>query len=47
MTSLPIIYFSVFDMEYQKNYDQTAASPSKVNRRKFFMTNPSLYKIGI
>ena len=47
MTSLPIIYFSVFDMEYQKNYDQTADSRLKVDRGKFFMTNPSLYKIGI
>lgn len=43
-TSVPIMYFALFDFEYDKfTWKDAKASFGE----KFFMSNPELYKIGI
>jgi len=43
-TSLPIMYFALFDFEHEKDADQM--KPSKPGQ-VFFMKHPHLYRIGI
>lgn len=43
-TSVPIMYYALFDFEYDKfSWNDGKASPGQ----KYFMKNPSLYKIGL
>lgn len=45
MTSLPILWFAVYDFEYERDppSQDEKASPFK----KYLMCHPSLYRIGI
>lgn len=42
MTSLPCLYFGVFDWEYKK-----VPTPSDGPNMKYFLCNPSLYSVGL
>lgn len=43
-TSVPIMYYALFDFEYEKFYWKDVKSAIT---EKFFMSNPELYQIGI
>lgn len=45
MTSLPIIWFAVYDSEFERDKDEQ--DHSNVDNSKYFMLNPYLYKIGM
>lgn len=50
MTSLPIMWFALFDFQYQKdavNNDSYALLNKMESTIYYFMKNPHLYKIGI
>lgn len=46
MTSLPIMYFALFDFEYEKDINPFKRRPKNV-KEYFFMRHPHLYRIGI
>jgi phospholipid-transporting ATPase len=43
MTSVPIMFYSLFDFEYEKDSENSYAS----SRKHYFMKHPHLYKIGL
>ena len=43
MTSVPIMFYSLFDFEYEKDSENSHAS----SRKHYFMKHPYLYKIGL
>jgi magnesium-transporting ATPase (P-type) len=48
MTSLPIMYFALFDFEHEKDVDPIRPRDLKSNVTRYvFMKHPHLYKIGI
>jgi len=46
MTSLPIMVFAVLDFQYEKTGKPNGLSSFEQNK-KFFLTHPSLYEIGL
>lgn len=45
MTSLPILWFAVYDFEYEKDKDEN--DDRNVVNTKYFLLNAELYKIGM
>jgi len=45
MTSLPIMFYALFDFEYEKDFDPKRSKRSP--GQKYFMRDPELYRIGI
>lgn len=46
MTSLPILWFSIYDLQYKKDIDMQMTLP-KQELQGYFMRNPLLYRTGI
>lgn len=46
MTSLPILWYCVFDFQYKKDIDMQMDLP-KSELKGYFMRNPLLYRVGI
>ena len=47
-TAFPIMWFAVFDFEYEKAPEEKEGeSKKKGDEHKYLMSNPHLYKIGI
>ena len=46
MTSLPILWFAVYDFEYEREPHSTGHRGTAAGKR-YFMLHPSLYRIGI
>lgn len=46
-TSIPIMYYCLFDFEYDKYASTALRGNLAILKRKYFMNNPELYKIGI
>lgn len=48
MTSLPIMFFALFDFEYEKDQGHARARGAYLTGKEyFFMQHPHLYRIGI
>lgn len=47
MTSLPIIYFAVFDYEYEKLPTEEDEDSGKAKQKRYLMKDSSLYGIGL
>jgi hypothetical protein len=45
MTSLPIMYYAIFDFEYEKEYGP--GTGKKLSNKIYLMRNPMHYKIGM
>jgi len=45
-TSVPIMYYALFDFEYDK-FAWTDADQKSNKKKDYFFTNPALYKIGL
>ena len=46
MTSIPIMYYALFDFEYEKDYSGSSSGQKKSDS-KYLMRNPMLYKVGM
>ena len=50
-TSIPILWYSVFDYEYEKETPEEDLESKTVAEKaeywRYFMMNPNLYKLGI
>jgi magnesium-transporting ATPase (P-type) len=47
MTSLPIMYYALFDFEYEKDYQPTLSVAQRKPPTEYLMRNPYLYRIGM
>ena len=48
MTSLPIMWFAIFDFEFEKDREEAQkAGYVSIGDGKLFMRNPQLYKLGM